>query len=64
MYWTRKTRPDMKMAADLKAMHKPKPRTVPVYSKVDGVTTVVGSKVEIDRIPARDLHRIAMGRQS
>jgi hypothetical protein len=74
--WWKKTRPDMKMAADLKAMNRAKefPIEVPIYEdrKVfDGQTgelrTVriqTGTQSGVNRVPAiprRDVHRLAMG---
>lgn len=64
-YWNR-IRTDMKMAADLKAMHKAKriPRQENVWSDPDenGKRTIIGTRTVYDdvRIPRAELHRLAM----
>lgn len=76
MYWSKKTRPDMKLAADWKVMNRAKafPIEIPIYEErkvFDGQTGEMrtiriqtGVSPGLNRIPAiprRDLHRLAMG---
>lgn len=64
LYW-RKIRSDMAMASDLKAMHRAKPESFPVYGPpdADGRSAVIGTRVESAHysIPRRERHRLAMG---
>ena len=62
-YWT-KIRSDMAMAAELKRMHRAKPREIIVWGPpdADGKSTAVGTKVVFEGMSRRDLHGLAMGR--
>jgi len=74
--WSKKTRPDMKLAADWKAMNRPRqfPVDIPIYEErkvIDRdtgepktVRVQTGTRPGVNRVPAiprRDLHRLAMG---
>jgi hypothetical protein len=74
--WSKKTRPDMKLAADWKAMNRPRTfsAAIPIYEDrqvIDRdsgeprtVRIQTGTRPGVNRIPAiprRDLHRLAMG---
>lgn len=74
--WWKKTRPNMKMAADLKAMNRARefPVEIPIYEErkvIDRdsgepktVRVQTGTRPGVNRVPAmprRDVHRLAMG---
>jgi hypothetical protein len=76
MWWSKKTRPDMKLAADWKAMNRQRAfsANIPIYEERQVIDrdsgdprtawVQTGTKPGVNRIPAiprRDLHRLAMG---
>lgn len=62
MHYWKKTRPNMKMAADLKAMNRPRAVVVDIPTRdADGVIVSVRQERHVAHARRADLHRLAMG---